>query len=196
MSLVKCWYHYFLDRQACNNYAAYLFLAHIGSILTTSRFQAGCHPPRENPYLQYFIGLSSYSNNIPFDASLLVHFMQRISVNLARQSEQKDGEKIREASTTRIGIKQKRTRRTKREAKSRKIIIRCDLCQCGHYLSNRHRNSRSHKNETEKIVDILYESIKDLCHKKPRTYRKKARKDYLAIAFAAPTDAEQKKNSH
>ena len=25
MSLVKCWYHYFLDRQACNNYAAYFF---------------------------------------------------------------------------------------------------------------------------------------------------------------------------
>ena len=23
-----------------------IFLAHIGSILTTSRFQAGCHPPR------------------------------------------------------------------------------------------------------------------------------------------------------
>ena len=36
--------------------------------------------------------------------------------------------------------------------------------------------------QTEKIVDILYESIKDLCQKKPRTYRKKARKDYLAIA--------------
>ncbi len=36
--------------------------------------------------------------------------------------------------------------------------------------------------QTEKIVDILYESIKDQCLKKPRTYRKKARKDYLAIA--------------
>lgn len=36
--------------------------------------------------------------------------------------------------------------------------------------------------QTEKILDILYESIKDICHKKPRTYRKKARKDYLAIA--------------
>lgn len=50
--------------------------------------------------------------------------------------------------------------------------------------------------QTEKIVNILYESIKDQCQKKPRTYRKKASKDYLAIAFAAPTDAEQKKNSH
>jgi len=35
--------------------------------------------------------------------------------------------------------------------------------------------------QTENIVDILYESIKDLCKKKPRTYRNKAHKDYLAI---------------
>ena len=26
----------------------------------------------ENPYLQYFIGMSSYSNETPFDASMLV----------------------------------------------------------------------------------------------------------------------------
>ena len=36
--------------------------------------------------------------------------------------------------------------------------------------------------QTEKIVDILYNSIKDHCHKKPRTYRNKARKDYLGFA--------------
>ena len=29
---------------------------------------------RENPYLQYFIGQSIYSNELPFDPSLLVHF--------------------------------------------------------------------------------------------------------------------------
>lgn len=29
---------------------------------------------RENPYLQYFIGLNSYSNEVPFEASMLVHF--------------------------------------------------------------------------------------------------------------------------
>ena len=45
MDAVECWYHYFLDRQAYNNFAAYLFLAHIGSILTPSLFQPGCYPP-------------------------------------------------------------------------------------------------------------------------------------------------------
>jgi hypothetical protein len=27
---------------------------------------------KENPYLQYFIGQTNYSNDVPFDASLLV----------------------------------------------------------------------------------------------------------------------------
>jgi len=54
---------------------------------------------RANPYLQYFIGLSSYSNEIPFDASLLVHFRQKISVNLVNKVNQKLVKKIREATT-------------------------------------------------------------------------------------------------
>ena len=35
---------------------------------------------------------------------------------------------------------------------------------------------------TEKILDILYKQIKEKTHKKPRTYRNLARKDYLLIA--------------
>ncbi|MGF1542635.1 MAG: transposase, partial [Pleurocapsa sp.] len=40
---------------------------------------------KENPYLQFFLGLSSYSNEPPFDASMLSHFRQRIDVNLVNQ---------------------------------------------------------------------------------------------------------------
>ncbi len=43
---------------------------------------------KENPYLQYFIGMSSYSNEAPFDASMLVHFRERISVELVRKVNQ------------------------------------------------------------------------------------------------------------
>src|SRR4028118_1579599 len=35
---------------------------------------------------------------------------------------------------------------------------------------------------TEKIIDILYKQITENTHKKPRTYRNLARKDYLAVA--------------
>jgi len=34
---------------------------------------------RENPYLQYFIGLNNYSYDIPFDGSMMVHFRKRIN---------------------------------------------------------------------------------------------------------------------
>ena len=40
---------------------------------------------RENPYLQYFLGLHEYRNDAPFDASLLVHFRQRIGIDLVLQ---------------------------------------------------------------------------------------------------------------
>ena len=40
---------------------------------------------KENPYLQYFIGRSDYSNEAPFDSSLLVRFRERITGNLVNQ---------------------------------------------------------------------------------------------------------------
>ena len=44
---------------------------------------------KENPYLQYFVGQIHYSNDVPFDASLLVRFRERISVNLVNQINQR-----------------------------------------------------------------------------------------------------------
>ena len=40
---------------------------------------------RENPYLQYFLGLSEFSDKAPFDCSSLVHFRKRISADLLAQ---------------------------------------------------------------------------------------------------------------
>jgi hypothetical protein len=43
---------------------------------------------KENPYLQYFLGLS-YSNEAPFDSSMFVYFRQRIGVNLVNKINEK-----------------------------------------------------------------------------------------------------------
>ena len=40
---------------------------------------------KENPYLQYFIGRNNYSNEAPYDASLLVRFRERINAHLVNQ---------------------------------------------------------------------------------------------------------------
>ncbi|MEN9520801.1 MAG: hypothetical protein RLZZ381_3389 [Cyanobacteriota bacterium] len=44
---------------------------------------------KENPYLQYFIGLSDYSNSEPFDPSMMVYFRERIDQNLINQINRK-----------------------------------------------------------------------------------------------------------
>jgi hypothetical protein len=51
---------------------------------------------RENPYLQYFIGYLSYSNEEPFDPSLFVHFRQRISEELVNKVNREVVRRLRE----------------------------------------------------------------------------------------------------
>lgn len=51
---------------------------------------------KENPYLQYFIGQKYYSNDAPFDASLLVRFRERINVDLVNKINQRMVQKSQE----------------------------------------------------------------------------------------------------
>jgi transposase, IS5 family len=64
---------------------------------------------RENPYLQYFIGQSSYSNELPFDSSLLVHFRQRISLNLINKVNERMVKKMLEITPVQPEKKRIRT---------------------------------------------------------------------------------------
>ncbi len=43
---------------------------------------------RETPYLQYFIGLTNYQIEAPFDASMMVYFRKRIKLNLLNKINQ------------------------------------------------------------------------------------------------------------
>ena len=65
---------------------------------------------RENPYLQYFIGSSCYSNEAPFDSSMLSHFRQRIDSNLVNkinESMVKKNEEVSSSSSKKKGKKKK-----------------------------------------------------------------------------------------
>ena len=55
---------------------------------------------KDNPYLQYFVGISSYSNETPFDSSMLVHFRQRISVDLVNKVNQEMVKKMLETTSS------------------------------------------------------------------------------------------------
>lgn len=41
---------------------------------------------RENPYMQYFLGFSEFSDEPPFHPSMMVHFRKRISVEMIKEA--------------------------------------------------------------------------------------------------------------
>ena len=75
---------------------------------------------KENPYLQYFIGQTFYSNEAPYDASLLVRFRERINVNIVNQINQRMVRKIQEETEE----ESKKKARRQKEKKSEKARIK------------------------------------------------------------------------
>ncbi len=67
---------------------------------------------RENPYLQFFIGQNSYSNKEPFDASMMVHFRQRIGSELIGKLNKKT---VKQAEVFKKESTQKKTKKNKIE---------------------------------------------------------------------------------
>ena len=70
---------------------------------------------KENPYLQYFLGITEYSNKAPFEASMLVHFRQRIGEEIVN----KINRKIVERNIERVG--EENPEKKSKRGKSRKI---------------------------------------------------------------------------
>ncbi len=64
---------------------------------------------RENPYLQYFLGMPSYSNDVPFDASLMVYFRERIDQDMVNKVNKKMVENARKKE----GESEKKTNQVK-----------------------------------------------------------------------------------
>ncbi len=69
---------------------------------------------RENPYLQYFLGMSSYSNEAPFEASMMVYFRERIEMNLVKKINQKMVKNFIENNEEEEKEKKKNNRKSKK----------------------------------------------------------------------------------
>jgi len=67
---------------------------------------------RENVYMQYLVGMEGYQDKEPFEASMMVHFRKRISMEMLNEVNRKIHEKM---------VKKKRKMRTK--LKKKKIMV-------------------------------------------------------------------------
>jgi transposase, IS5 family len=70
---------------------------------------------KENPYLQYFVGIEEYSNSEPFDASMLVHFRERLGAEIVDKINRKIVKKQTEEEEAGKKLKNQKKKRTEED---------------------------------------------------------------------------------
>ena len=131
---------------------------------------------KENPYLQYFIGLEVYENKEPFDASMLVHFRQRIGMDLVNQINKKMVKEAEEEILPEVEEKGEGENQNRG-----KLLIDATCAPADIKYPTDIGILNEAREKTEKIIDSLYKKTKKK-GEKPRTYRITARKDYLKLS--------------
>ena len=127
---------------------------------------------QENPYLQYFCGYEGYDDSrLPFDPSLMVYFRKRLTPEIIGEINE---------MILRDAVKQEESDDSDDDDKNNGTLIVDATCAPSNI---RYPQDVSLLNEArenaEKILDELHDPADG---KKPRTYRKRARKDYLQYA--------------
>lgn len=133
---------------------------------------------QENPYLQYFVGLSRYKDEVPFTPSLFVQIRKRMGANVFSAFEETilnsiAEKKIKRSLTSDQGKKQEDSNRGK-------LLVDATVAP----QAIRYPTDLSLLNEARKIAETLIDDLYKLSDlkKKPRTYRVQARKRYLALS--------------
>lgn len=148
----------------------------------------------ENPYLQYFIGLEGYQDHPPFHPSLMTHFRKRLGEQVLREINESIA--VEAAKSTpdsdrddepKSGRKSKGKRTTKRHSTSEEdpnqgVLLLDATCAPADVAYPTDLNLLNEAREKlEEIIDTLHAPQIGRA-RKPRTYRDKARKEYLAVA--------------
>jgi IS5 family transposase len=133
---------------------------------------------RENPYLQYFIGLHEFQEEEPFDPSMMVHFRKRINLEMIREINEQIIGGTDNAEDERDEDSDNKGNGNGGNNKGQLIIdATCTPADIKYPTDLSLLNESREK--AEEIIDTLHEEGSG---KKPRTYRKKARKYFLRAA--------------
>jgi len=144
---------------------------------------------RENPYLQYFIGLEEYRDEEPFDASMLVHFRKRLGaqiigqindliVNRELKVDKKADDKDDGKPGAGDGSKIESSEKAHETPNSGILMTDASVAPADITYPTDMKLLNEARENLERIIDALYESTCDST-KKPRTYRVRARKNFL-----------------
>ena len=140
---------------------------------------------RENPYYQYFIGLPGYEDKIPFVPSLLVEFRKRLSEDVLNEinemiiafNAQQDDDDSNDSSGD---AGQSDHQDSAMDSENAGTLILDATCAPQNI---KYPQDIELLNEArEKLEDMICRVSEEYNFYRPRMYREKARKDYLALA--------------
>ena len=149
---------------------------------------------RENPYYQYFIGLPGYEDKIPFVPSLLVEFRKRLSEDVLNEinemiiafNAQQDDDDSNDGSGD-AGQSDQQDSETDSENAGTLILDATCAPQNIKYPQDIELLSEAR----EKLEDMICRVSDEYNYYRPRMYREKARKDYLALAKCRKRSAKK-----
>lgn len=125
----------------------------------------------ENPYLQYFLGFEAFIEKAPFDSSMFIYFRKRLGKNILREV----NEAIARGAAKMIDGKDEY------DSDGSKEILKVDATCAPFGL--KYPTDLNLLNEGREKLEEIIDTLCDKTNvKKPRTYRKKARRVYLATA--------------
>lgn len=140
---------------------------------------------QENPYMQFFCGFPGYKYELPFDPSLMVYFRKRLKPEISREINELIISKAEEEIKKSKGQEDKKDGddnhpdRPEPPANSGTLIVdaTCAPSQIKYPQDTGLLNEA--RENAEQIITELHDSKEG---QKPRTYPKRAHKDYLRFA--------------
>ena len=149
----------------------------------------------ENVYMQYFCGLKGFQSKEPFDASLFVDIRKRLG---NEKFDAFNAEIIRKYQEAEKGKPSKKSKRDSTSSQSEanntvpnKGTLKIDASVADQYITHPTdlKLLNTCRQESERLIDALY--LKGYFTKKPRTYRRVARKEYLELSKKRNNDSKQ-----
>lgn len=138
----------------------------------------------ENPYLQYFIGLESFQHKCPFTAPALVNFRKRLSAEFLMEINEMYLEH-KQATPEHFSENESDRAMAANESEEEKDNLGTLIIDATCSPSNiRYPQDFSLLNEAREKLEAMidYFHVTYAPWKKPRTYRRVARKEYLELA--------------
>ncbi len=145
---------------------------------------------RENPYLQYFCGKKVFSEDRPFDPSMFTYFRKRFPVEAVARINEKIVANAKADLERRSGKDQDQGKGGSDEGNKEKpakpqnqgkLLMDATCAPADIWYPTDLKVLNKAREKSEAIIDALHKA-RGRGHKKPRTYRIKARKKFLAAA--------------